>query len=382
MSVRAPNAAIVIWNYLDRMTPPDGGKSNVNEIAEIVIPNNAVKSIVTSKDKARPGGTFELELAPTHNWVSAITVGSWTAIMMTGDSSIDTNKAEEKSLKMLGRIDSVRVVCQVDPTTGARNTAYLITGVDWSQFFSNMVYIDAIAFNPSVYNPGGKNIVFSDALLKWVSSGSGGLFNTTEYMNAIIKVFGSFQDDDMDAGAKAAGNLIPTISMYPKQVLDIPAEVAKFLELDPTSSNTISKHIKVVSGVLQSYDDASGIVQSAYKDIPDSLMIPNASHFLGRHDLWQILTLYSNEIINELVTDLRWQRGKPTLAIYKRIRPFIVEPNSTFLGSIMGKADGLSGNARALALTSGVNNMKQLRSKFTNIRRQIRQGNNGTSFNY
>ena len=133
--IRTPHAAVIIWNYKERLG--NYGASDVHDIEEVIVSSKTLIGISTSKRKSSPVGQFELRLAPNINRVAKLTPGSWCAIMMSqralppigSDGKILT--ADEKSMKMLGRIDSVRVAVDVDQETGARRTEYLVTGTDW-----------------------------------------------------------------------------------------------------------------------------------------------------------------------------------------------------------------------------------------------------------
>ena len=127
------------------------GKNGIKpfEVDQIVLNTTSLLSISTSKDKSKPAGSFEIRLAPTKNWVTAITPGSWCIILMSNSAINDKAKygggrVDEKSFKMLGRIESVRGVIEVDQATGARKTGYIVQGVDWGTIFDSTLYVDPL----------------------------------------------------------------------------------------------------------------------------------------------------------------------------------------------------------------------------------------------
>jgi hypothetical protein len=74
-----PHAGVIIWNYNDRVGADDHG--DVNKVDEIIINTTSLMSIATKKNKSTPAGSFEFYLAPTKNWVSIITPGSWCVLL-------------------------------------------------------------------------------------------------------------------------------------------------------------------------------------------------------------------------------------------------------------------------------------------------------------
>src|SRR5687768_9762967 len=126
-----PHAMVILWNYNDRID--SDGANDPHKIERIILTTASLRSISTNKNKGQPAGQFELRLAPTFNWVSRITPGSWCSILMSQDDSFanisahDVGFASPETFKMLGRIDSVRMVVNVDQQTGARMTEFVVT---------------------------------------------------------------------------------------------------------------------------------------------------------------------------------------------------------------------------------------------------------------
>ena len=145
-TIAEPQGAVVIWNYEDRLgtlglaaivNNDEKSSAFPQNINETIILTASLKSITTSKTKKMANGKFEFRLAPTFNWVTRITPGSWCSIIMTRDEHLfpplNPNALKGKSTrdKFFGKIESVRENVTVSGT-GARNTEYIVTGVDWA----------------------------------------------------------------------------------------------------------------------------------------------------------------------------------------------------------------------------------------------------------
>lgn len=190
-----PHAAVIVWNYDDRMMEPVGAQDPL-AISETIIISTSVQSIRTERQKSAPAGTFEIVLAPTFNWVTRLTVGSWVAILMTRDRPIPKtvlkDGADPKSLKMLGRIDSVRVAVGVDSNTGTRGTTYVISGRDWGCVFDNTVYVDVFgrAVASSKANLGDLYQFMGLTSTLEGSSVDNVLFSTTQMVDVVKNFYG------------------------------------------------------------------------------------------------------------------------------------------------------------------------------------------------
>jgi len=134
--VKTPHAAVLVWNYTDRIGNPSGkynstgvAPGKLNEIEKeslpVIISTLSCVSIQTNKSKGQPDGSFNLVLAPFKNWTSTLTAGSWCCIMMSNEpiTAQDLDKANKNHVKMIGRIESVRCETSVNEE-GARQTLY------------------------------------------------------------------------------------------------------------------------------------------------------------------------------------------------------------------------------------------------------------------
>jgi hypothetical protein len=152
--IKTPHAAVLIWNYVDRIDTPTGefdatGVTKLNEIENetkpVIVSTLSCVSIQTNKSKSSPEGSFNLVLAPYKNWTSTLTAGSWCAVLMSNTpiTEDDLTRADREKVKMLGRIETVRTETNVDDE-GARHTMYYVSGIDWGSIFSSQLYIDPL----------------------------------------------------------------------------------------------------------------------------------------------------------------------------------------------------------------------------------------------
>src|ERR1019366_250439 len=87
--ISTPHACVKIWNFDDRITngTPNanfsGDINGITKINETILNTASCISLHTVKTKGAPAGSFEMVLAPTADWLSRITSGSWCVIMMS-----------------------------------------------------------------------------------------------------------------------------------------------------------------------------------------------------------------------------------------------------------------------------------------------------------
>lgn len=333
-----PHAAVIIWNYNDRLGADSqkDSRGTLNEIEQTVISTVSCISISTAKSKSNPSGTFEITLAPTRNWTSTITAGSWCAILMstTPIEEKDIMKANPSQLKMIGRIETVRVSTQ-KADDGSRQTQYLVSGVDWGYIFNNSLYL-----NSSVYpGPQDAKTFFNNPLvlairnLMFDNSIAGTLFSVKNTFKKLIDIFGAEVSGDVSGDAKS-------INVVDKTVYDfnMPTSMVKFLNIkklntDDTTNQTnnkntalnspndvrITKNISIISGTLADYNK--------YIDYNEAGNVLNPIPLQGQNTLWQILTIFNNNALREMYCDLEWQNIDGTedslfLNLYNRIKPF------------------------------------------------------------
>lgn len=330
-----PQAAVLVWNYSDRINA--NGASSPHKIDEVIINSASLVSISTSKQKASPAGQFELRLAPTFNWIGRITPGSWCVILMSQNKripEIDNSKpgtADKELVKMLGRIDSVRAVIDVDQSTGARKSMYVVTGQDWGSVFDTTLYVDPILRNNLLDKDGAvgqsARLVFDNFLVDWFKS-EVKIPTSTQTIAAVIKLWGSplaSLSGALDSLISSATNPIKLseLPMFSTSAqFKLPKEVAKYFNFGNAFETSVNfaQLIQIYAGKLKSYDKYGG-------DNAESYGIPNPISFYGANTFWQLLIDNSNPVINELVTDMRWEGDSAKLALYSRLRPFINRNN-------------------------------------------------------
>lgn len=330
-----PSGTVLIWNYIDRIDA-SGGKNSSKTEARVIINSLSLKSMSTNKSKSSPTGSFEIRLAPTFNWVTRITVGSWCVLLMSPQQDIPqtTNVfpgfVDPKTFKMLGRISSVRAVINVDQVTGARQTEYIVTGEDWGSVFNTKLYIDPIARNnnleaaPAVGH--AARILMDNLITDWVKNGDP-LPSSSQVCNDIKSLWG----DPLSLVKEVFSKQVPNILLTSDNQFLLPLGVATYLKLvDPevkTPSFNLSGLIKIVDGKLTAYDTYGG-------DPKEAFGFPNPKSLYGVHTFWQLLMDNCNPTLNELIADIRFEGDTPQLSVYKRIKPFVTRPDFPNKGDV------------------------------------------------
>jgi hypothetical protein len=302
MTTVNPSAAIIVYSYIDR-----GGSGSTKNIAcETISITESIISIDTSKTKSRPAGTFDVKLAPSRNWIASIAPGSWVEIHMSTRkiTNSDFLKPSEQTLKMIGIIDSIRMSVAVDQTTGARSTVYSLVGRDWGAALESFLYIDS-ALSSSAESP----LIKAINLLSYAKLNSSdvivtGVFSPKDMIRKILSVWGK--------GMAATASTLMNYNLFAQYKL--PIEVAAKLN---NKSVFLSDQIRVVSGKLTGKDD--------YQSVTDSLGVFNPQSLVGINTVWQLINVHSNNILNELVADMRWVDSYPSMCLYHRIKPFNVK---------------------------------------------------------
>lgn len=324
-----PSAAVMIYNYSDRLGQ-ESSSGNENEIDQIILNTASLISITTSKQKSQPAGQFEFVLAPTKNWVTAITPGSWCVILM-GRTPIDNNetkynnpKVKEEHFKMLGKIESVRAATEVDQETGALKTNYVVTGQDWGHIFNSYLYVDPTARNKDETTIGAAQRLLYDNIVKTYGSTNTQQEIKWHSTNAIRAILSFWGITDQASAAVGAETQDKTLAKALNQFA-LPTELAKYMDFD---NEAIADLLRVRTGVLTDLDKYSG-VDSADDDHSDGTGFLEPRSLFGTNSVWQLMMDNCNNILNELVTDIRFEGGKPLLTVYKRVKPFAINDEST-----------------------------------------------------
>jgi hypothetical protein len=343
MKIKQPDCRVIVFNLDER----EG--SNLKESMPVAtgIPigykeqdiSSNVISIRTNKLKSSPSGTFSIQLDPSKNWVSLLSVGSWISIFfdekqISQRSLIQWN---EESLKWIGRIDTVRASRQVDQATGAWITTYTVSGRDWASALEAMIYIDTAAgAAPTILSgaPGnagfGQNtrFVFDDKVRQMYSKGIVSSSDIAEMLLDIWGKQGSAFNITSSLNNQLAERFMPFAPFY------LPTNVALYMGKTPSfklSSIIERKYGKLVGdGRYENNIEAAGAFD--YRVI------------LGVNSIWQVLNSTTTVGgINEILADLDFSDGSPNMCVFKRIRPFSLKPQnltSSFLPSIVSSGGG------------------------------------------
>lgn len=325
--ILTPHAAVIIWNFNDRISgtlADEGGVIDEEGINVKLISTVSCVSIQTSKSKGSPAGSFQLTLAPSKNWVSTITSGSWCAILMSNKpiTESDIKTANPDQVKMFGKIESVRVDTIMNQD-GTRQTRFLVSGTDWGHIFNNVLYIDnliAAANDPQLIG-NGPAIALRNLLLG--DNNSPQSFAVKDNLASLVNIFGNNLD-----GYSKFGD---TINRLAKSSYDfiLPKEVANFFNFirpvtNQQDSRVITKLLNIQTGKLTKYNE--------YKDINESFGYINPFSLQGTNSFWQILLDNSNPALNEMYNEIEWTTsGRPQLTLYNRIKPFSYKTQSNFV---------------------------------------------------
>ena len=336
--IKTPHAAMLIWNYVDRVgIPGDGynssGVSNERlskvegeqfdedgSVTPVIVSTLSCISIQTQKTKGRPDGSFQVVLAPFKNWVGNLTAGSWCVLLMSNEpiTEHDLKKANKHKVKMFGRIESVRCETRVDENN-ARNTLYYVSGTDWGDIFNSTIYIDNYIKGP---NDTGNNLsdVMAVAIRKLLfgADGTPQAFSVRTNLRGILNIMGN----DI-AGLTKSYNEIGRLSNAMYQ-FTLPREVASYFnfrnhddkKIDIGGKPSLNKVISLRTGHL--------IDKDKYSNGSEAEGFVNPFTLQGTHTLWQILLDNSNPALNEMLCDFRWSDTDDSVefAYYNRIRPF------------------------------------------------------------
>ena len=381
--INQPSAAVIIYNLKDRLG--DIKISSTNEesskVDETMYIMSELVSVNTQKSKANPAGNFEFKLAPTRNWVTAITPGSWCLILMsnkpiTSEVFSSSGKVDSKSFKMMGRIESVRCVTGADGN-GTIHSEYIVTGVDWGSVFNSVVYVDPLNRDPNednlamsgrfgyeVYlnnainnkkktgkeaNPMGIGAnTYQNAFLKrtgsinevkTVETVTGGLFPTAkENVNFLLSLWGTRdKNSELEKREELAASTTGLITS-PAQAFVIPLDLLRYMNFVDNNKKKI-----VSNAIFTLVNQKCGklIGNDKYDDIDQSTAVIEISAILNMHTMWQLLSSNCNGIINELIPEIRFNnRHEPTLTLYNRVKPFQINKESDILADTNKVGDG------------------------------------------
>jgi hypothetical protein len=341
-NIKTPHAAVIVWNYKDRIGTPTGDfkSSGVedsfgldsNDTSPTIISTLSCVSIQTSKSKGQPEGNFTLVLAPTKNWVSTLTAGSWCVIMMSNEpiKAEDLKHANKNHVKMLGRIESVRCETSIDDS-GTRKTLYYVSGIDWGHIFSSILYVDPLLLSPGEKINQGNSVAVAirDSLF-----GKKGTIASKPVKNILADLLGIMGINL--AGFNALGETIGRLgnTVYELTMPDDLLDFFNFTHEDgkKIDAKTVNKIITLITGSLTSEDK--------YYDFVEALGFIDPFSLQGANTLWQMLLENSNPALNEMLCDMYWNDDSSVqLRLYNRIKPFSYKNFNKSFDKINGEAD-------------------------------------------
>ncbi len=323
--IRTPHAAVIIWNYDNRVGSLPS--FDVNSVDKVIVSTLSCVSIATNKSKSDPQGSFQLVLAPNKNWVSTITPGSWCVLLMSNSpiTEQDFKTVDPQKLKMVGKIDSVRVQTTVDGE-GARKSMYYVTGVDWGHVFNNILYIDNNLARPTdPINLGNKAAIAIQSLLYGVD-GQPKRFTTGASMQSLLDIIGK------DLGAlTSAGNEIGLVANAIYN-FNIPSDLSKYLRLIGKNGTPIPP-VSNVNGAISLVNGALNSTEDNYNDTKESYGFIDPFSLQGAHSFWQVLMDNSNPTMNEMIAEMRPDVLGTKLVLYNRIKPFAIRTSPYVLAT-------------------------------------------------
>jgi energy-converting hydrogenase Eha subunit B len=314
-----PHAAIIIWNYDNRLGSDPTNAGTINDINETILSTLSLQSIQTSKSKSSPAGSFTVNLAPTRDWVSQITAGSWCAILMSNNPISPTQlaKADPKFVKMIGKIESVRADIQIDEE-GARHTTYTMTGTDWGYIFNNVLYIDNLISAANTPTNQGNAIAIALQKQLFGDGNTPQSFKVVDNLVALLGIFGS-SSPELD---KASG----AINRINKSIYDflIPTKMAQYFNFVDGDGN-INPSTKLSD--LLTLQVGKLVAQDQYADTNEAYGFIDPFSLQGTNTFWQIMMDNSNPALNEMYNEIDWETNNsgtvgPSLTIFNRIKPF------------------------------------------------------------
>lgn len=110
-----------------------------------------------------------------------------------------------------------------------------------------------------------------------------------------------------------------------QQKFRLPDQLCKYMNFTDDGGKVINSLSELIdctsySGRLTGYDKYSGL------DISTDIGLIHFDTIFGENSMWQVLTQNFNSLTSELIPEVRFdsESGKPTLALYNRIKPFAI----------------------------------------------------------
>jgi hypothetical protein len=240
----------------------------------------------------------------------------------------DVIRYDSKHLKMIGRIDTVQMQIGVNQETGARETSYVVSGRDWGQVFDSVLYIDPAA---SISGDSPLSQINRFAFDKHLAEGKDPFYSTTSLINFFINLWGvqgdwpKFKEQFRSA---TKGTALDADKFLPEAKFFLPKELVSAMSLQKSAgntSNTVANNINVAVGKLIGKDKYDGLGNEVGG-------FPDLGSVLGGNTMWQIFNAHCGMVVNELLTDFRWDTNRLALTLYKRVKPFLLIKDSNIKG--------------------------------------------------
>lgn len=325
--IKTPHAAVLVWNYIDRISAPSTGSdtqasgvTNLDDTEPTILSTLSCISIQTNKSKGQPAGTFDLVLAPTKNWVSTLTAGSWICILMSNEpiTQNDLKKANKRQVKMIGKIETVRVDTSMGDD-GARNTRFHVSGVDWAHVFNNVIYVDNLIASANDPVSQGNAVAVALRNLLFASDGTPKSFLVKDNLRSLINVFGQTIE-----GIEKNGSDINRLAgaLYNFRMPKAMVEFFKFVGPDGNVSAKERRLNKVLNLVTGKFTD-----EGEYTPTNEAKGFIDPFSLQGQHTFWQVLMENSNPVLNEMFAEMNWSGDTDSdmslqLTVFNRIKPF------------------------------------------------------------
>lgn len=327
-TIKKPHAAMVIWNYVER-----GGHKGLKDKKsyDTLISTYSIVAISTNKSKSEPAGRFNAVLAPNKNWVSYITPGSWCVILISQDEirQEEISRANIKSFRFIGRIESVRVQTSVDQD-GTRRTMYFVSGSEWSDVFNSVLHVDNSIREKNNNNDLNEIVLMLRAAI-YGNNGAPRLFSTTENLRNLLNILGANPSGSYKKYEGGINRIAKSVYNF-----NLPDKLASFLntgfreqkndknqqEKPQYKTNVFTELVKLKTGKLVKKNQ----LFSEYDNSAESHGIIDVFSLQGVHSLWEIMLANSNTTINEMFTEIEWiDEQSPVFTLYNRFKPFCIE---------------------------------------------------------
>lgn len=340
MNIKQSDCKVLIFNLSEREGSNLGRSPGAPIGSEELDISSSVISVKTSKTKSSASGTFTIQLDPSRNWVSLISVGSWISIFMDEKQipKLSLTRWGEDSLKWIGRIDTVRATRQVDQATGAWITTYTISGRDWASALEAMIYIDTMAAqSPAALSaaPGNAGVgqatrlIFDDKIREIYGKGIVSSSDIAEMLLDIWGKQGNAFNITSSLSSEMAERFMPFAPFY------LPTSISLYMGKLPQF--TLSSVIQRKYGKL--------VGEGSYENNIEAAGAFNWTTILGVNSIWQVLNATATVGgINEILADLDFSDGSPNMTIFKRIRPFSLKEQSLSLFSLLPSVSPLGSN--------------------------------------